>query len=241
MKLYRFFLALPLAIILAGCAPVDSLNPLYTDQDVVFDETLLGQWGTETEGLNFAKLGDNGYRIVMSGKDDETGQIATMVYEAHLVSLQGHRFLDLVCRECGLLTDSQPLTGVHVMRTANGLKIEPRLVVVGWGSYLELLPGESDGDDDRFSVRPLQAHQFFKVVMEDGGMTLKLVQLDNSWIDGQIQDGRLAIDHEIVEGSSVVLTANTPDLQQLVLDHVDDEEAFKGETIAKRPAPESQP
>ena len=31
-------------LLLTGCVPVDSLNPLYTDKDIVFDESLLGTW-----------------------------------------------------------------------------------------------------------------------------------------------------------------------------------------------------
>jgi hypothetical protein len=241
MKLHKFLAALALAVGLAGCAPVDSLNPLYTDKDVVFDETLLGQWGPPKDGMNIAKLGENGYRLVISGPDDDTGQIVSMVLDAHFVNLQGHRFLDVVCKDCGSATVLQALPEVHITHTKSGVKIEPRLVGTGWSTYMELLPGESDGDEDRFSMRPRQAHWIFKVVLEDEGRTLKLVQLDDSWIDHQIEDGHLAIDHEIMDGKSAVLTASTPDLQQLVLDHVYDDEAFKGETTYRRPAPDSQP
>jgi hypothetical protein len=240
MKLLEFLAALTLAVGLAGCAPVDSLNPLYADKDVVFDETLLGQWGAPKDGLHIAKLGENGYRLVMSGRDDDSGQIVSMVLDAHLVNLQGHHFLDVVCRQAESVNDSQRIPEVHATHTAKGLQMEPRLVSAGLGAYLEMLPGESDGDDDRFSMRFRQAHWFFKVVLEDEGRTLKLVQLDDSWIDRQIEDGHLAIDYEIMEGKSAVLTASTPDLQQMVLDHVYDEEAFKGDTTYRRLAPDSQ-
>src|SRR5215467_6825578 len=168
MKLFKLLLALPLAMILAGCAPVDSLHPLYTDKDVIFDEALLGQWGPQGEGVNFAKLGDNGYRIVMSGKDEDTGQTVTFIFEAHLVSLQGQRFLDVVCKQADAGSEAQALPEVHVRRTADGVKIEPRLVSAG-GSYLELVPGETSVDQDRFSIRLWQPHQFYKVLMEDEG------------------------------------------------------------------------
>jgi hypothetical protein len=241
MKLPKFLVALTLAVGLAGCAPVDSLNPLYTDQDVVFDPTLLGQWGSQKDGLNIAKLGENGYRLVLSGQDDESGQIVTMVFDAHLVNLQGNRFFDVVCRQTASPNDPQVIPEVHVTHAGGGVKIEPRLIGAGPGTYLELLPGESDGGDDRFSMRPRQAHWFFKVVLEDEGRTLKLVHLDDSWVDRQIENGNLDIDYEIMEKRSAVLTAGTPDLQQLVLDHVNDEEAFNGETKYQRPAPDSQP
>ena len=240
MKWHKWLLVLPLALLLAGCEPVDSLSPLYTDKDVVFDEALLGQWESEGEGLNFAKLGDDGYRIVMTQKDNDTGQVTTLVFDGHLLQLQDHRFLDVVRKQSEPLGDSQAMPDVKITRTGDGLEIEPRLVRIGKGAYLELLAGESENDQDRFSLRPRQAHQFFQVVMEDEGRTLKLVQLDDSWIARQIDDGGLVIGHETVDGDSIVLTATTPELQQLVLDHVDDEEAFRGETIVHRPDPGSR-
>ena len=120
------------------------------------------------------------------------------------------------------------------------MSIEPRLVSAGEGTYLELVPGETGADDNQFSLRLRHAHQFFKVILEDGddGKTLKLVQLDDSWIDRQIREGTIVIDHEMIDGGSVVLTASTSDLQQLVLDHVDDEEAFRGDLVLKRPSAE---
>lgn len=238
MKLFRFLLALPLFTLLAGCAPVDSLNPLYTPKDVVFDETLLGQWGTEAEGLKFVRLGKNGYRIVWPEKDDGSGHIMNAVYDAHLVKLGGHRFLDVVCRQSGSVTGTPRFPEVHLRQTRSGMSIEPRLVSAGEGTYLELVPGETDADDNQFSLQLRKTHQFFKVILEDQGKTLKLVQLDDSWIDGQIREGAIVIDHEVIHGGSVVLTASTPELQQLVLDHADDEEAFHGDLVFKRPTAE---
>ncbi|HEY2170630.1 MAG TPA: hypothetical protein VGJ30_13450 [Candidatus Angelobacter sp.] len=38
----KFLLLLAGLLWLTGCVPVDSLNPLYTDKDLAFDESLLG-------------------------------------------------------------------------------------------------------------------------------------------------------------------------------------------------------
>jgi hypothetical protein len=238
MKPYRFLLVLSLTAFLAGCTPVDSLHPLYSGKnDVVFDPGLLGQWGSENEGMNFAKLGDNGYRIVMSNKDDDTGQITTAVFDAHLVELEGHRFLDVVWRSFpGGEVDEETSPTVHLKRTKNGLEIEPHLIYSGLGAVMELVPGESNGNGDGFSMRARATHEFFKVVMEDEGQTLKLFQLDESWVDSQIRKGNLVIDHETAGRSSTVLTAATPALQRLVVDHVNDEEAFTDATTVHRPA-----
>jgi hypothetical protein len=234
MKLFSLLFALALVICLAGCISVDSLNPLYTDKDVVFDPALLGQWGPPSDGLNFAKVGDNAYRIVMSSKDDETGQIVSLTFDAHLVQLQGHRFLDVLWKNSPSSDDTQTMPEVRLVRTNDAVQAVPRFVPAGMGSYLELLPGKSGGNEQHFSIRRRQTHQFFKVVIEDEGRTLKLVGLDDDWTAKQIGSGKLVIDHENTEGSSVVLTGRTPQIQQLVLEHVDDKEAFQDEIVVHR-------
>ena len=234
MKFARFLLSLALMALVAGCAPVDSMNPLYTEHGVVFDPELLGQWGSETEGLNFARLADDGYSLMLSCKND-AGQIATVEFEGHLVDLQGHRFLDVTLKQVGTDDLSRNIPEVQVTRNDNGeVEIEPRLTGIAPGIYWEFVPGESADGRAHFSIRPRQTHEFFKVVLVDEGRTLQLAQLDDSWVRQQIEDGKLEIDHEKLESGGIVLTASTHDLQQLVLEHVDDKDAFIEAITARR-------
>jgi len=234
MKFARFLLSVAAMGLVAGCAPVDSINPLYTEHGVVFDPQLLGQWGSENEGLNFARLADDGYRLTLSCKND-TGQIASVGFEGHLLDLQGHRFLDVTWKQVGADDLSRNIPDVQVTRNNNGeVEIKPRLTAVAPGIYWEFVPEESAEGRAQFSIRPRQTHEFFKVVLEDEGRTLQLIQLDDSWVRRQIEDGKLEIDHEKLQSGDVVLTASTHDLQQLVLDHVDDEDAFTGGMTIKR-------
>jgi hypothetical protein len=67
MKLTSMLLALAGALILTGCdsPALLSLDPVVTDQDAVFDPTLLGTWGTD-QGKDlciFRRNGDSGYAI----------------------------------------------------------------------------------------------------------------------------------------------------------------------------------
>lgn len=235
MTLPRFVLALTLAGSLAGCAPVDSMNPLYTEHGVVFDPELLGQWSSEDGDLNFARLADDGYSLMLSGKDEDTGQIGTVGFEAHLVDLQGHRFLDVTWKNVDTADLSRNVPEVHVTRNNDGeVEIEPRLTGVAPGTYWEFVPGESANGGAYFTIRPREAHEFFKVVLEDEGRTLELLQLDESWVRLQIEEGKLEIGHEKLQSGDVVLTANTHDLQQLLLEHVNDQDAFTGAMTVKR-------
>jgi hypothetical protein len=234
MKKLSILLILSLVALLTGCTPVDSLNPLYTDKDVIFDPALLGQWGSDTEGYNFAKGEDGAYQITISSKDDKTGQLVSLVYEAHLVELQSHRFLDVVPKQWTPSPQSVPL---DLERSSTGVQVRPGLVNIGSGAYVEITDGESNANGDHFKLRTRTAHNFYKVLLENRGQTLRLVELDSSWVEQQIERGSLSIDYQMAgsDHPCVVLTANTRDLQQLVVNHVDDEEAFNGTTTLDRP------
>jgi hypothetical protein len=74
MKLTSMLLALAGVLILTGCdnPALLSLEPVVTDQDAVFDTTLLGTWGASQDKdlCIFRRDGDSGYAITyVSGGD----------------------------------------------------------------------------------------------------------------------------------------------------------------------------
>ena len=99
----RYLVLLALLACLTGCVPVDSLNPLYTDKDLAFDESLLGSWVGPDNGddgvLEFIARDEDGkksYLLVMTEKDKDSNGYKRTVYHAHLVKLNEHLFLDVV-------------------------------------------------------------------------------------------------------------------------------------------------
>jgi hypothetical protein len=90
MKLTSMFLALAAALILTGCdsPALLSLDPLVTDQDAVFDATLLGTWGT-SEGKDlciFRRSGEKGYAITYVS-DNSARQFTARLFRAGEASM----------------------------------------------------------------------------------------------------------------------------------------------------------
>jgi hypothetical protein len=81
-------------VLLSGCIP--SVNPLYTDNDLVFDPLLVGVWVEERparatdENWAFEKEAGKSYRLTITEEHGEKGE-----FEAHLLKLNDYFFLDL--------------------------------------------------------------------------------------------------------------------------------------------------
>ena len=86
-----------ITLMLGGCGVLPSLHPLYTDEDLIFEEKLIGKW-LEDEGnkiCEFKVAGGESYKLrVFDGKEGR--------FEAHLVKLGDMLFLDLLPAELNL-------------------------------------------------------------------------------------------------------------------------------------------
>jgi hypothetical protein len=127
MRIWKAFPLLSLLLVVCGCGPELTLNPLYEEKDLVFDDALLGTWitseatdGTMTEGLafSFKKSGANGYEVVFPCTD-EGGKCKS---EVHLVRLGKFLFLDAFAPESDSTGEDQnkvpmpfPRIGVHIL------------------------------------------------------------------------------------------------------------------------------
>lgn len=99
----------PIAFLLGsvGCFNwnlIYSLYPLYTDQDVVFEPALLGEWISEedsTESMTFEKQGGNKYKLIYIDQDSVEGEFAVQ-----LLRINGALFMDLSLGESDLKLNS---------------------------------------------------------------------------------------------------------------------------------------
>jgi hypothetical protein len=95
------------ALLLSGCVP--SVNPFYTNKDVVFDERLLGEWqakesSEEQQFWKFEKGDDKGYKLTVTDKDGKQGEFNT-----HLFKLKQEHFLDMTPANCDYATNQADL------------------------------------------------------------------------------------------------------------------------------------
>jgi hypothetical protein len=226
----RYVVLLALLACLTGCVPVDSLNPLYTDKDLVFDKALLGTWvGTDNgEGgeLTISAIGEKGkewYELTMTDRDKDNGKCREItVYRAHLVNLSGRRFLDVVPETVEGRSGSFPL---QIKSGKDSTVVEPRLLRLSPASYLEFSDRSQSQGKAWADLR--RAHWFFKVSLDD-----KKLQLDWTDDDGfrkAVQSGTLHLPSSLLgEGkeTNVVITASTPELQTFIVEHADDGKFF---------------
>lgn len=97
MEKTRKILFYLLAGILGGCVPVMSLHPLYTENDLVFDEKLIGTWLDDSNSmLEFSKSEKSSktYQLIYTAPEEKDGK-GKGIFDAHLVKLEGKLFLDV--------------------------------------------------------------------------------------------------------------------------------------------------
>jgi hypothetical protein len=221
--------AAALTALLVACGPASSMNPLFTDDDLIFDPGLLGVWtekGPDHASLRFEQAGPAVYRLIDIEPDRNGGPATERAYEAHLVRLGAYRFLDVAPLEIPTDSDSKALGPWP----ASPDPTQPRLLQISDGVYMEL---QGSGLDDAHS--PPQAslrrsHWIFK--LQSSGRTLKLAALDDDWLKNAIDQGDIAIAHSFVDRNNkeLVITAPAGELQHLVLEHATDRKAFPDST-----------
>jgi len=98
MKAKIFFPVLVIATLVAACVP--SVNPFYTEQDVVTDARLAGTWteagkAERAATWTFTASTNNAYAVVLKDDEGKSGKFA-----GHLFKLGKELFLDVTPTEC---------------------------------------------------------------------------------------------------------------------------------------------
>ena len=97
MKRTAMLFPLAACLMLAGCVP--SLNPLYTEKDLVFESALVGVWAEQDDAQEtwaFEKAGEKQYKLVYT-EQGKTGE-----FQVHLLKLGNTLYLDFFPESDGL-------------------------------------------------------------------------------------------------------------------------------------------
>jgi len=100
---------LGLVAIVAACVP--SVNPFYTDKDVITDARIVGTW-VEDENKDrpvtwlFTANTNRSYAVALTDDEKKTGN-----FEGHLFKLENGLFFDLTPTECNYATNQAALLG----------------------------------------------------------------------------------------------------------------------------------
>jgi hypothetical protein len=183
MKLKNLLALAATVVLLTACIP--SVNPFYTQKDLVFDPRLLGAWGDPDEadkGWRFEVASHQTYRLIVTQNKGKRGEFA-----AHLFKLKGHTFLDVTPTKAELREDQVEMVGAA------------------------LIPGHLI-----LRVRGIEPE-------------LKLDWVDWDWLKDHLEANPQALKHRVTAAESIVLTAETRDLQRFVLKHLKTGELFKVE------------
>jgi hypothetical protein len=93
MKSIKLLLLFLVIAAMSGCV-VRSLQPLYTEKDLVFKPELVGKWtqpeAKPEEYWQFDKATENSYKLIFKGED------GTAEFDVHLVKLKNNLFLDFL-------------------------------------------------------------------------------------------------------------------------------------------------
>jgi hypothetical protein len=174
--------AIGAALFVAGCIP--SLHPLYTEDDLIFEPALLGAWNNEdeTEVWTFEQRG--GLEYLMTVDDGDDGPVE---YDAHLMELGSHRFLDVFIHDRDVLDRYGP----HLLPTHTFYRIEIEADTV------RMVGLDEDWLKDEIEAGEVTiAHEFVRVPSRAGPGTEDLLVLTASTEELQAFVTRYADDPE---------------------------------------------
>jgi len=129
MKKRNILALAAVALLIAACIP--SINPFYTDKDLVFETRLIGTWQAKADepGVwKFEEGKDKAYELTVTEKEGKQGK-----FEAHLFKLKQEFFLDIIATEIGTnVSDTVTASLIPGHLLFRVPQIEPELKLAGF-------------------------------------------------------------------------------------------------------------
>ena len=135
-------------VLFAACAP--SINPFYTEGDLVVDARLAGEWikqekTDDVSAWKFEKSGDKAFKLTVTEKEGKKGE-----FTACLFKLKEQLFLDITPSNCEYAPNQADLVAFamfpgHLLIRVERIEPELRLAFCDYewlDKYLEKHPGD---------------------------------------------------------------------------------------------------
>ena len=200
-KVFILFAFTFLMIFLSSC--LKTLHPIFTVNDIVYEQKLLGTWKTETQGgIEFAVITN----LAADNAIDLPNKIAAIKQKGYLVTYKD---------KDGKLTEQ------HIAF----------LVKLGKHLYFDYFPVYQKIEekmDDFFQAHFVKMHTSFRVEIKSDG-SFELSQLDESYVTKLIEEKKIRISHEKDSYGDFVITATTEELQQYIIKYGDEPAAYRSE------------
>lgn len=195
-KLLLVTAALVLIATLSGC--LSTLQPLFTEKDLVFDPRLAGSWKTVKD-----------HTILRY----ERGSAAS--------------FRDLPAA-MQLLADKAYVLTVTDNSTTEEFRYYAFLVKLGNEYYLDYYPAENrwqQGYDAVYKQQLIKMHSIYRLRFTTNN-SVEISQFDEKYLRDLIDKNKIRIKHEKYFDGSYIITASTGELQQYVLKYGDVQDAY---------------
>jgi hypothetical protein len=211
-----------LAVLMGGCIPVMSLNPLYEKKDLLFEEKLLGTW-VDANDPNLAEgawefrrstESEKAYELTITAKEKNKGPFAIGSFAAHLVKLDGSLFMDVFPNRLSsgkeqVDQESLVYNAFFFIPAHTFLKID---FITPLARIKDHIP-----DANMNNIRRL---------MSDYDYELRLRITDDDECEKLLKEDPNAVKYEKVKDHGIVLTMSTKELQKFVVKYAGDERLF---------------
>jgi hypothetical protein len=213
MRNVKMLIPLSLVLLATACGPVEWLNPSFTDEDLVVEPALEGDWNAQDGGsvLTFHAGGGQSYEVLYTETRGDNAEPDKTEFQGHLVRLGGYLFLDLVPQTPQVNIGAYKLPRIL---SAEEPPSQPHLVKVGDGLYARIVQIQQDsettpeGGDSEFQL--LQAHWLFRVCLD--GNSLRLADLCEEWFKKMADLRKLQIGFDRID-DDLVVTASTDEVR----------------------------
>ena len=99
--------------------------------------------------------------------------------------------------------------------------------------FLDLYAEEPPDDwSDVYELHFVPVHTFIRIDITHEALTMAVMNLD--WLRDHLEENPSALEHKMLGKDQVLVTAQTPELQAFVLEHLDTEGAFEEPEVLER-------